>query len=182
MAARASEQAQAAQQREAETAELYDLSRELASAADLASILHVLRKHIEQTFSRTVAVLLPEDDRMQVKAISENLQLTEEEMAVADWVYRHAEPAGRHTNTLPDAQFRYLPLRTSKGVVGVLGVGKPGTSDADLTPAQRRLMEAFANQGAQAIEPGAARRTEPPDRPAAVDGEAAERPAQLHLP
>ena len=151
MAARASEQAQAAQQRESETAELYDLSRELASAADLSSILHVLKKHIEQTFSRTVAVLLSEDDRMKVMAISENLELTEEEMAVADWVYRHAEPAGRHTNTLPEAQFRYLPLKTSKGVVGVLSIGKPGTTDSDLTPAQRRLMEAFANQGAQAI-------------------------------
>jgi two-component system sensor histidine kinase KdpD len=37
-------------------------------------------------------------------------------------------------------------------VVGVLGVGKPGTAEGDLNPAQRRLMEAFANQGAQAIE------------------------------
>jgi two-component system sensor histidine kinase KdpD len=36
--------------------------------------------------------------------------------------------------------------------VGVLGVGKPGTAERDLTPAQRRLMEAFANQAAQAIE------------------------------
>jgi two-component system sensor histidine kinase KdpD len=47
---------------------------------------------------------------------------------------------------------RYLPLKTARGVVGVLGVGKPGTAERDLTPAQRRLMEAFANQAAQAIE------------------------------
>jgi two-component system sensor histidine kinase KdpD len=80
------------------------------------------------------------------------MNLNEEELAVADWVYRHAEPAGRHTNTLPAAQLRYLPIRTSMGVVGVLGVGKPSTTNSDLTPAQRRLMEAFANQGAQAIE------------------------------
>jgi two-component system, OmpR family, sensor histidine kinase KdpD len=80
------------------------------------------------------------------------MTLNDEEMAVADWVYRHAEPAGRHTNTLPAAQLRYLPLKTSKGVMGVLGVGKPNTADTDLTPAQRRLMESFANQGAQAIE------------------------------
>jgi two-component system sensor histidine kinase KdpD len=53
---------------------------------------------------------------------------------------------------LPAAQLRYLPLKTAQGVVGVLGVGKPGTAESDLTPAQRRLMEAFANQAAQAIE------------------------------
>lgn len=152
LTARASEQAEAARQREAETAELYDLSRDLASSANLESILHVLKKHLEQTFSRLIVVLLPEDNRMVAYAISESLKLNDEEMAVADWVYRHAEPAGRHTNTLPAAQLRYLPLKTSKGVVGVLGVGKPETADTDLIPAQRRLMESFANQGAQAIE------------------------------
>lgn len=152
LAAQASEQAEAARQREAETAELYDLSRDLASAADLNSILSVLQKHLEQTFSRTIAVLLPEGNHLIVRGISKGMFLNEEEHAVADWVYRHGESAGRHTNTLPAAQLRYLPLKTSMGVVGVLGVGKPSTTDLDLSPAQRRLMEAFANQGAQAIE------------------------------
>ncbi|MGE5775323.1 MAG: DUF4118 domain-containing protein [Chloroflexota bacterium] len=152
LAARASEQAEAAREREAETAELYDLSRDLASASNLDAILRALQKHLEQTFSRTIAVFLPEENHMNVHVVSENMRLNEEEIAVADWVYRHAESAGRHTNTLPAAQYRYLPLKTSKGVVGVLGIGKPSTTDSDLTPAQRRLMEAFANQGAQAIE------------------------------
>ncbi len=152
LTARASEQAEAARQREAETAELYDLSRDLASSADIEAILRVLQKHLEQTFSRTIAVLLPGGSYLVTRIISVDLELDEEELAVADWVYRHAEPAGRNTNTLPAAQLRYLPLKTSRGVVGVLGVGKPHTANRDLTPAQRRLMEAFANQGAQAIE------------------------------
>jgi two-component system sensor histidine kinase KdpD len=152
LAARASEQANAAREREAETAELYDLSRDFASATDLDSILVVFKRHLEQTFDRTVAVLLPDEDIVKVFVASENLILNKDELAVADWVYRHAEPAGRHTKTLPAAQLRYLPLKTSQGVVGVLGVGKPSATESDLTPAQRRLMDAFANQGAQAIE------------------------------
>lgn len=152
LTARASEQAQAAREREAETAELYDLSRDLASAPDIEAILAVLQRHLEQTFSRTVAVLIPDGNRLVTRALSKGMNLSEEEFAVADWVYRHAEAAGRHTNTLPAAQLRYLPLKTSKGVVGVLGVGKANTSDLDLSPAQRRLMESFANQGAQAVE------------------------------
>jgi two-component system sensor histidine kinase KdpD len=152
LAARASEQAEAARERETETAELYDLSRDLASAPDLVSILYAFQKHLEQTFSRTVAVFLPEENHIKAHVVSENMQLNEEELAVADWVYRHADPAGRHTNTLPAAEYRYLPLKTPKGVVGVLGIGKPRTTDSDLIPAQRRLMESFANQGAQAIE------------------------------
>jgi two-component system sensor histidine kinase KdpD len=152
LAARASEQAQAARERESETAELYDLSRDLAASVEIESILRALQKHLEQSFGRTIAVLLPEADHLVVKTLSKNLDLGAEELAVADWVYRHAEPAGRNTNTLPAAQLRYLPLKTSSGVVGVLGVGKPETANRDLTSAQRRLMEAFANQGAQAIE------------------------------
>lgn len=152
LAARASEQAETARQREAETAELYDLSRDLASSVDMESILNQFRKHLEQTFNRTIAVLLPNENRLEVKTNSDNLKLSDEEIAVADWVYRHAEPAGRFTNTLPAAELRYLPLKTARGVVGVLGAGKPSASNIDLTPAQRRLMEAFANQGAQAIE------------------------------
>lgn len=152
LTARASEQTEAARRREAETAELYDLSRDLASSANVESILAVLQKHLEQTFSRTITVLLPDGDQLVARVMSKDMTLDDEEMAVADWVYRRNEPAGRHTNTLPAAQLRYLPLKTSKGVMGVLGVGKPITADTDLTPAERRLMEAFANQGAQAIE------------------------------
>jgi two-component system, OmpR family, sensor histidine kinase KdpD len=149
---RAREQAEAAQQREAETAELYDLSRDLAATADLDEIIHSLIKHCEQSFHRETVILLPEGNRLTPRLTSVGLSLSDEEMAVADWVYRHAEPAGRHTNTLPAAQLRYLPLKTARDVVGVLGVGKPGTAERDLNPAQRRLMEAFANQAAQAIE------------------------------
>jgi two-component system sensor histidine kinase KdpD len=152
LTARAREQADAAQQRAAETAELYDLSRDLAAAAELDVILRVLIEHVEQTFEREIVILLPEGNRLVPRVASMGLDLNDEEMAVADWVYRHREPAGRHTNTLPAAELRYLPLKTARRVVGVLGVGKPGTAERDLTPAQRRLMEAFANQAAQAID------------------------------
>ena len=116
--------------REAETAELYDLSRDLAASGDIEFILFALRKHVEKSFDRTVVVLLLEGDRLITSISSAGLQLNDEEMAVADWVYRHGEPAGRHTNTLPAAELRYLPLKTARGVVGVLGVGKPGTDRA----------------------------------------------------
>lgn len=149
---RAREQADAAQQREAETAELYDLSRDLAATSDLDAILRALVHHCEQSFHRETVTLLPDGNRLISRLASAGLYLSDEEMAVADWVYRHAEPAGRHTSTLPAAELRYLPLKTARGVVGVLGVGKPGTAEGDLNSAQRRLMEAFANQAAQAIE------------------------------
>jgi two-component system sensor histidine kinase KdpD len=152
LTARAREQADAAHQREAETAELYDLSRDLAVAGDLDAILRVLVLHVEQTFGRNTVVLLPDNNHLVTRVVSADLKLDEDELAVADWVYRHGEPAGRHTNTLPAAQLRHLPLKTARGIVGVLGVQGPEPAGQDLTPQQRRLMEAFASQAALAIE------------------------------
>jgi two-component system sensor histidine kinase KdpD len=152
LTARAREQADAAHQREAETAELYALSRDLSIARHLDAILHILIQHVEDTFGRNTAILLPDNGRLATRLASTDLKLDENEIAVADWVYRHGDPAGRHTNTLPASLFRYLPLKTARGVVGVLGVEGPEPSGPDLTPQQRRLMEAFASQAALAIE------------------------------
>jgi len=152
LTARAREQAAAAHQREAETAELYALSRDLAAAGDLEAILRVLVEHVEQTFARDTVVLLPENDHLAPRQVSRDLIIDDAEIAVADWVYRHGDPAGRHTTTLPAARLRYLPLRTARGAVGVLGVQGPDSTAQDLTPHQRRLMEAFASQSALALE------------------------------
>src|SRR6185295_7216892 len=59
LAARAREQAQAAQRRETETAELYDLSRDLTAARELSNILKVLSTHMQQTFNREAVVMMP---------------------------------------------------------------------------------------------------------------------------
>ena len=52
--------------------------------------------------------------------------------------------AGRGTSTLPEASMRYQPLKTTRGVVGVLGV-KPVDPSRRLTREQLRTLEAFAN-------------------------------------
>jgi two-component system sensor histidine kinase KdpD len=155
LAARAREQAEAARAREAQTVELYDLSRDLAAAFGLDDIVRLLIRHMEQTFGREVVALLPGDGtaaRPMPRAASANLTLDEQELAVADWVFRHGEPAGRNTNTLAGARLRYLPLKTARGIVGVLGIMGPADSDSQLTPEQQRLMEAFASQAALAVE------------------------------
>ena len=60
-------------------------------------------------------------------------------------------PAGRGADTLPGAEWFYLPLRTTRGTVGILGLQfeAPG---AVISPDQRRLLEALAGQAAVAIE------------------------------
>ena len=145
------EQAEAVQQREAETVELYELGRDLTVASDLEAVAQAAIAHVGQTFGREVAVFLPVKNTLNVYAASQGLSISENDQAVADWVYEHGQVAGRGTETLPEASMRYQPLKTMRGVVGVLGV-KPLDPARHLTRDQIRTLDAFANQIGLAME------------------------------
>lgn len=151
LASRTREQAEAAQRREAQTATLYALSQDLAAAIGLDEIMQAVITHIGETFDREVAVFLPEGERLVARGVSPGFALDDDRYAVATWAFRQGQPAGRGTDTLSAADARYIPLKTARGVVGVLGL-KLTSSSQQSTPEQRRLMEAYANQTALAIE------------------------------
>jgi two-component system sensor histidine kinase KdpD len=134
-----------------QTVTLYALSQDLATAVGLEEIMQAVITHIGQTFDREVAVLLPDGERLVVQAASPGFALDEDKYAVATWAFKHNQPAGQGTDTLPAVDARYLPLKTARGVVGVLGL-KLARSGLPSTPEQGRLMEALANQTALAIE------------------------------
>ena len=58
-------------------------------------------------------------------------------------------PAG--TDTLPGGRWLFVPIRTSRSAIGVIGV-LPLRSGHELAPRERRLLEAVGNQTAVAIE------------------------------
>jgi two-component system sensor histidine kinase KdpD len=125
LAARAREQTNLALQREAQTSELYALSRDLAAAGDLDVMLRAVTSHVGQTFDRAAIILLPDTSELRqliARAQSPGFVLNEHEHAVATWAFQHGQPAGRGTDTLPASAVRYLPLKTARGTLGVLGV------------------------------------------------------------
>ncbi|MBC7875841.1 MAG: sensor histidine kinase KdpD [Anaerolineales bacterium] len=148
---RVREQAEAAIQREKQTAALYDLSKDLTSAADLLQVANIIISQIGRAFGRDVAIFLPDNQQLQTFASSPNYRPDENELAVATWSYEHNQPAGRGTDTLPAAALRCLPLKTSNGIVGVLGIHSKDLTNF-LSPEQRLTLAAFANQSALALE------------------------------
>lgn len=151
LAMRVRVQAEVAEHRAVQTAELYALSRDLAVTRDLDAILQAVIIHLGQTFSRDVVILLPTATGIHPRALSPGFELHENELAAANWSFQHGQPAGRGTDTLAAIGVHYLPLKTARGVVGVLGV-KPTDPTQYLTSDQRQLLEAFAGQAALAIE------------------------------
>ncbi|HEX7588523.1 MAG TPA: DUF4118 domain-containing protein, partial [Anaerolineae bacterium] len=148
---RVREQAEDAQLRESQATELYEFTRALAATSGVADILPAAMKHVSQTFTCEVVILLPAGGTVKPRALSPGLTLGNKELTVAAWAFQHGEAAGRDTPTSPGAAFQYVPLKTSRGVVGVLGMKSPNP-DSHLTSDQRRLLSSFANQTAVAIE------------------------------
>jgi two-component system, OmpR family, sensor histidine kinase KdpD len=151
LVARTREHAEAAQIREKETGTLYALSQDLAVALDNDAVIRAVTKDIGEIFQWDVTFLLPEGEMLVEHPGSPGLTLDPNEVAVALWAYRHGVDAGYDTDTLHDSRLRYIPLQSSQGVLGIMGV-KPDVPAGIISSEQARILTAFANQAAVALE------------------------------
>ncbi len=148
LTARVKEQASVAIQGEAHAYALYALGRDLTVARDLQHVADTIIAHIGEAFGRGVAIFLPKDGQVSTFAHSPGYLPSENELAVAHWVFQHDQPAGSGTDTLPESSVQCQPLKTSRGMVGVLGMAAEGA----MTLEQRQSLLAFADQAALSIE------------------------------
>jgi two-component system sensor histidine kinase KdpD len=145
-------QAVAARQRARTTEEVYQFSRKLAGIVSLDDLLWATVYQIAAMLKVRVVLLLPDDGTVAVHAgYPPEDALDEADLAAARWCWEHNRPAGRGADTLPGAKRLFLPMRTGRGPVGIIGIDsdKPGPL---LTPDQRRLFDALSDQAAVSIE------------------------------
>jgi two-component system sensor histidine kinase KdpD len=145
-------QAVAAMGRARATESLYTFSRKLAGVGTLDDVLWATAYQTALMLKVRVVLLLPENGSIAVKAgyPPEDI-LDEADVAAAKWAWQNNRAAGRGSDTLPGAKRLFLPMRTGRGAIGVVGIDsdKPGPL---LTPDERRLLDALIDQGALAIE------------------------------
>ena len=131
---------------------LYAFSRKLAGAGTLDDVLWATAYQAALMLGVRVVLLLPEHGSIAVKAgYPPEDMLDDADLAAAKWAWENNRPAGRGSDTLPGAKRLFLPMRTGRGAIGIVGIDsdKPGPM---LTPDQRRLLDALIDQGALAIE------------------------------
>ena len=158
-------QALAARARAGTTEDLYRFSRKLAGILDMDDLLWATVYQVATMLKVRVVLLLPESDRADERAeggiavragYPPEDELDPADLAAALWCWKNNREAGRGADTLPGAPRLFLPLRTARGPVGVLGIDREA-ADGDITrpwlaPDQRRLLDALADQAAVAIE------------------------------
>jgi two-component system sensor histidine kinase KdpD len=158
LTARVRTQAIVARARAATTEDLYLFSRKLAGVTSLDDLLWATAYQVAHMLKLHVVLLLPEqerlpgDKRLEVRAgYPPEDTLDEADLAAARWAYEQGSEAGRGADTLPGARRLFLPMRTARGPVAIIGLD--GTRDGPLlTPDQRRLLDSLSDQAAQAIE------------------------------
>lgn len=148
---RAKKHGDAAQVREKETSTLYALSQDLAIAMDAAAIMRAVGQHIREIFQWESVFFIPENGLLVVQAKTPGLVMDVDDIAVATWAFQHGSIAGYDTDTLHGSKLRYIPLRSTRGVLGILAV-QPIDPTGVITYEQSRILTAFANQAALALE------------------------------
>ena len=153
MASRLRSQVQATRESARRTSNLYDFGRKVTAAATQDDVQWAVVHHIAATIQGKSLIMLPaEHGRLTIAAgYPPEDQLDDKSSAAADWAWTQEKPAGRGTATLPTALWLFLPMRTARGPVGVVGVQMSEGADMPL-PDQMRLLETLADQAAVAIE------------------------------
>ncbi|WP_039912872.1 two-component system sensor histidine kinase KdpD [Cellvibrio mixtus] len=142
-------QARVSMHRESRSRALYEFARALSGVLATEQIFETTRSHLERTFRAKVLLLLPDNEgRLQPPTgqVSDALDI-----AIAQWSFDRATPAGIGTDTLPTSDFFYLPLIAPMRTRGVL-VLQPEGRRWILIPEQRQQLDTFAALAAIALE------------------------------
>ena len=123
-------------------------SRRLGQATTEPDLMTEIARSAAELAGRAI-VLAPVAGDIDIRASAPAADTMDEgAWAAARWCWSHGEPAGRGTATLPGGTWRFLPLRTVRASLGVLGIrGEPLPS-----PPALQALTALADSAAIAWE------------------------------
>lgn len=157
LAGRLHDQAAMARRRERNTAALFRLAREVATAPTADDVLRAVVRQLNEILSVSSGLLLPtgpedaQGRRRLELAQPQRMTLSDADLEAAEWVHEHGRPAGPGTGTYDQTNCLFWPLRTPDGAVGVVALA--GSSrDATATPQFRRRLDSLSGIAAVAIE------------------------------
>jgi two-component system sensor histidine kinase KdpD len=134
--------------RERRARSLFELTRELSAALESSQVIALGAAAVRGHFGGDALVLVT-DTSDQLVQPSDPPQGFDPQ--VADWAFRHGQPAGLATATLAAQPWHYVPLQAPMRVRGVLALS-PAQPRWLLIPEQAQQLDTLARQIAIALE------------------------------
>jgi two-component system, OmpR family, sensor histidine kinase KdpD len=137
---------------------LVEFSRRLGAPGTTGDLLVAAAQELERVAGCPACVLMPLEAGGVVEPVVRAAVPTEEvpdegSMAAARWALANGRPAGSGTAILPSAAWQFRPMRTARGIVGLVGLRPlPGDRSGRLDGERGRTLDALLDQAAVAIE------------------------------
>jgi two-component system sensor histidine kinase KdpD len=150
MTVRIRQQEREARDREARTASLFSLSRDLSSATEPAEVAAILCDHVARGFGGAVRVVAGSGADWHELAQAGDWPLDSADRGLLGWVIDHGRPAGLGTETLPGSRALALPILQTHGghaALGFLSAQRQALDGEGLA-----TLQAYVRQGALALE------------------------------
>lgn len=130
----------------------YEFARKLSGTVRMDDLLWAVASQVAAALRGRCLVFLDEGGELALRgAAPPDDEMGPAEWTAARWAFRHLEPAGWRTGTLPNARLQFRPLKTARGVAGVVGF-EPAAGDRSLTAEEDRVVAALIDQASVAVE------------------------------
>ncbi len=136
--------------REERTNALYQLTKDLTLASGIDEVSKIATQYIQKYFRLACAIIVKNElNQLENQLVGDSkIKLSENEMSVAAWVFKHSSKAGKHTDTLPSVDYTFYPLTGNNNNMGVIAVKQP----AVFTQGEEQFWEAFISQISGSLE------------------------------
>jgi two-component system sensor histidine kinase KdpD len=138
---------------------LVEFSRRLGAAADKGDLVLAIAEEASRIAGGPACVLLllpplpgeTAPEPVVRAAVPVDGEPDDSSMAAARWAVTNLRPAGRGTDTLPSAAWQFRPMRTARGLAGLVGLRLLEAGGA-LEGEADRALDALLDQAAVALE------------------------------
>jgi len=152
LAGRVREQARAANERAGTMRRLYEFTSKLSGLTSVEAVADGSAGEIHISLRRPAVILLDQAGELSLAAAwPPQDSLDSMTMDAARLAYTEHKAVGFDTDTLPEVNWHFVPLRTQRGTIGVLGIARD-QSDVALEADARALLAALCEQTAAALE------------------------------
>ena len=134
------------------TEELFAFSSTLAAISETDDLLRSAARRLARTLGADVRIFVQGDGGLTVRGSTCGTgDVPHDELDAARWTFFHGVPSGRGAGASRNVTGLYLPLRTGRGTVGVIGLFPHGRKET-LASHEPALLDSLANQVAINLE------------------------------